>query len=160
MAHIHNQHLSQIETLRRAKIRDSDAEESHAHPLQPHATNTDCTGGSQRHPRSACRCHEECFDESETPKLTKASHVEDLVEMVRKRIQEDKPQSRGGLGSFILQISDSPLSDKIMSHHFSKKFVIPSFDYYTGVTDPVQHYHRSRWLIAPSWIGLNQLYMD
>ena len=63
--------------------------------------------------------------------------IENLVEMVRKRINEDKLQSHGGIGSSILRISDSLLSSEIMSHRFSKKLVILSFDCYTGVTDPV-----------------------
>ena len=73
------------------------------------------------------------------PKPTKAAHIEDLMEIVRKRIQEDKSQSRGGPGSSILNISDFSLSEDIMSYRFSKKFMILIFDYYTEVTDPVQH---------------------
>ena len=63
----------------------------------------------------------------------------EMVEMVKKRIDEDKPHSRGGPGSSILRISNSLLSEEIMSHQFSKKFIILSFDYYTGVIDLVQH---------------------
>ena len=36
-----------------------------------------------------------------------------------------------------MQIFDSSLSEEIMCHWFSKKFVIPSFDCYTAVTDLV-----------------------
>ena len=38
-----------------------------------------------------------------------------------------------------IRIFDSLLSEKIMSYKFSKKFEIPNFECYTGVTDPVQH---------------------
>jgi len=46
---------------------------------------------------------------------------------------------RGGPGSFILRISDSPPLEEITSHQFPKKFVITIFDCHTGVTDLVQH---------------------
>ena len=59
--------------------------------------------------------------------------------MVRKQIHEDKPISHSGPGSSIMQISDSPLSEESMSHHFLKKFIISSFDCYTRDTNPVQH---------------------
>jgi len=61
------------------------------------------------------------------------------MEIVRKWIHEDTPQSRGSQGSFALRIFNSPLSEEITSHRFLKKFVIPSFKCYTRVTDPVQH---------------------
>ena len=59
--------------------------------------------------------------------------------MVRKQIDEDKSQSHGRPGSSILSISDSPFSEEIMSHWFSKKSVVPSFDCNTRVIDPIQH---------------------
>ena len=58
--------------------------------------------------------------------------------MVKKQIQEDKSQSLDGPGS-ILRMCDSSLLEEIISHCFLKKFVISSFDCYTGVTDLVQH---------------------
>jgi len=47
VARVHNQLLTQIEVLQRARTRGSD-EESHTHPSQPRATDTACTGGSLR----------------------------------------------------------------------------------------------------------------
>ena len=38
-----------------------------------------------------------------------------------------------------LRTSDSPLSEKITSHRFPKKFIMPNFKCYSGVTDPIQH---------------------
>ena len=74
-----------------------------------------------------------------SPPRARRPRIKNLMEMVRKRIHEDTPQSHGGPGSFILGNSDSPLSKKITSHRSLKKFVIPSFDCYTGVTDPFKH---------------------
>ena len=115
--------------------RDSD-EESYTHPSHPYAMDTACIGGSRRRRRSVSLRHEECSNESE-PTSPQKPYIENLVEMVRKRIDEDKLQSHGGIGSSVLRISDSLLSSEIMSHRFSKKLVILSFDCYTGVTDPV-----------------------
>ena len=119
-------------------MRGSNTEESHAHLSQPRMTDTVCTGGSRRHRKYASPHRKERSDESEPPKPMKTPRIEDLVEMVRKRIH-DIPQSRNGSGSSILRISDSPLLDKITSHRFSKKFVIPSFDCYTRVINLVHH---------------------
>ena len=126
-----------MEVLRRARARDS--EESRPQPSQPNATNTACTGGSQRRHRSAPPNPKERFDESELPKSAKTPHVEDLEEMVRKQIGEDKPHPHNGPGSFLLRIFDSPLLEKIMSHRFPNKFIISSFDCYTRATDPIHH---------------------
>jgi len=95
-----------------------------------------------RQPKTSSICilrREKRSDESRPYKPTKTPCIEDVVEIVRKQIDEDNLQSRDGLGSSILRISDSPLSEEIMSHQFPKKFVIPNFDYYTKVTDLVQH---------------------
>ena len=37
------------------------------------------------------------------------------------------------------KISDSSLTEDILEHEFSRKFSTPTFDYYSGVSDPVQH---------------------
>ena len=122
-------------------------EESRTHPSQLRTTDTACTWGNRRHHRSTSPRCEERSDESEPLKPVKTTRIKDLMEMVRKRIDKDKSQPRGGPGSSIMRISDFTHSE-ITSHRFSKKFVIPSFDRYTGitehytrVTDPVQHLH-------------------
>ena len=57
------------------------------------------------------------------------------MEIVTKWVNGDKPHSRGGLGSSVLWISDSPFLEEIISHCFSKKFMIRRF----GATDLIQH---------------------
>ena len=91
-------------------------EESYTHPSSPCTTSAAYNGDSRRHRRSASQRRKECSDESELPKPTKTPLIEDVVEVVRKRIVEDKPQPRGEPGSFIIQIFDSPLSEEIMFH--------------------------------------------
>jgi len=38
-----------------------------------------------------------------------------------------------------VKISDSPLCKEILECEFPKKFSTPTFDYYSGVSDLVQH---------------------
>ena len=42
------------------------------------------------------------------------------------------------------KISDSPLSEEILECEFSRKFSTLTFDYYSGVTNPVQHIRHFR----------------
>jgi len=109
----------------------------------PCMTDTPSRGYHGLH-RSVSPHRDENSDESEPPRLAKIPCIEDLVEMIRKQIYEDKPQSRGNQGSSILRISDFSLSKKIISYKFPKKFVIPNFGCYIGVTDPIQHL-RAYW---------------
>ena len=123
---VHNQLLAQIETLRRAQMRGSNAKESRTHLSQPRAVKTACIGSNRRRRRSAYPCHKELSDESEPYKPMKTPRTEDLMEMVRKRIKEDTPQPHSGPGSSIMRISGFSLSEEITSYRFTKKFVIPS----------------------------------
>ena len=85
---VHNQLLALIEVLRRVQTRGSD--ESRTHPSQPRATDTACIGGQPKASRSAFSRCEERSDESEPHKPTETPRIEDPVEMVMKRIDEDK----------------------------------------------------------------------
>ena len=82
---VQNQLLVQVEVLRRAWMRGS-YEKSRTHHSQPHAMDATCSGGNRIHVPTL----RERSDESKIHKFTKTSHIEDLVEMVRKRIDEDK----------------------------------------------------------------------
>jgi len=39
----------------------------------------------------------------------------------------------------VAKISDFSLSEEILKCEFQMKFLTPTFDYYFGVSDPVQH---------------------
>jgi len=38
-----------------------------------------------------------------------------------------------------LRIFSSPLSEEIIAHHFPRKFMMPSFNLYSGAIDPIHH---------------------
>jgi len=92
------------------------------------------TGGSRRCRRSTSLQRDKCSDESKSSELSKTPRIEQLVEMVQKRIHEYIQQSRDNQGSSALRISDSPLSEEILSHRFLMKLVIPNFECYTRAT--------------------------
>jgi len=127
-----------MDVLQRVQMRGSDEEESCTHPSQLHATNTVGTWGSQRRRRFVSSHLEEHFDGTESPISKKTPRIEDLVEMVRKWIDEDKSHFSGGPRSLILRIYDSPLLEKIMSHGF-KEVCDTEFHCYTEATGPIQH---------------------
>ena len=111
--HVLNHLLIQIAVLRRAQTRGSDMEEFRTHRLQPHVMDIACTGGSRRcHKPASPRCKDRS-DQSKPHKPMKTCCIVDLVEIIRKQIDEDKPQPRGDPGSSIMWISDSPLSGEI-----------------------------------------------
>jgi len=44
-----------------------------------------------------------------------------------------------------VKVSDFPLSKPILECLFLKKFLTPTFNYYSGVSDPVQHIRHFRY---------------
>ena len=66
--------------------------------------------------------------------------MEDIKEIVRKQVEkanyllQKETQELCGLSTF-----ESPLSEDVTSHHLLKKFVMSSFECYSGATDPIQH---------------------
>jgi len=59
-----------------------------------------------------------------------------LDELIYERIMEAKSLGHPPL---IAKIHDSPLFEEIQRCKFQRKFSTPTFDYYSGVSDPVQH---------------------
>jgi len=68
----------------------------------------------------------------------KVPRIEDSDEIVRKQIEEASQQLRNEAGPLGLRTSYSLLEGNT-SHRFRKKFVMSSFEYYSGATDPIQH---------------------
>ena len=51
----------------------------------------------------------------------------------------------------MLRPTDSPLSKEITALRFSKKFVMPSFDYYSGTSDPLHlRQYQNKMAISPT----------
>ena len=59
-----------------------------------------------------------------------------LDELIQKQIVEAKSLDHP---SSIIKINDSPLSKEIQRCEFPRKFSTHTFDYYCGVSDPVQY---------------------
>ena len=55
-----------------------------------------------------------------------------------------KLQFRRSLTLEVSKVCDSPLSEETLKCEFSKKFSPPTFDYYSGASDPVQHIRHFR----------------
>jgi len=60
--------------------------------------------------------------------------------IVRKQVEKASQLFRKETKPYRLNILNSPLSEEITSCRFLKKFVIPNFEHYLGVTDLIQHF--------------------
>jgi len=72
------------------------------------------------------------------PRIYKKSRLEDLKDLIRKEVEEAGIKLKQTAPGH-LQMSISPLSDEILRVQFPKKFSAPSFEYYRGTSDPMQH---------------------
>ena len=63
--------------------------------------------------------------------------MKDIKEIIRKQVKRASQLLQKETESYGLSILSSPLSEKITSRHFLKKFVMSSFKYYSKATDPI-----------------------
>ena len=69
----------------------------------------------------------------------KIPRVKDIEKIVRKQVERAVQLHQKDTKPYGLAILNSPLSEEISSHHFRKKFMMPSFEHYSGATNPIQH---------------------
>ena len=93
-------------------------------------------GSSSHHPRSKDRYYHS------RRKAEEFIHVQDLDKLVRKRVEEVRMPYHGRLRAIAPDASNSPLSEDILENEFLKKFMISTFNCYSGQSDPVQHFRQ------------------
>ena len=81
-----------------------------------------------------------------------SSDLHALDALIQKWIVEAKLQSHPT--TLTIKIPDSPLTKEIQEREFSRKFSTLIFDYYSGVSDPVQHiwHYRNKMVITSATI--------
>jgi len=72
-------------------------------------------------------------------KVEELSDIRTLDERVQRRLQEVKLQLCSGSILSAAKFSDSSLFEEILKCEFAKKFSTPTFDYYSGTRNSVQH---------------------
>ena len=65
--------------------------------------------------------------------------VQDLDKLMQKRGKEARMLHQGRLRAIAPDTSNSPFSKGILEYEFFKKFMISTFDCYSGKSDSIQH---------------------
>jgi hypothetical protein len=138
--------LKQVQTLRRAEERNSEGMRMPSPSRRPDLsrpgskvgvpTKTDLNGGGDQPSH-----HSPVADDLRSylrEKETRARHFKEFEEMMQKRAGEPQPEAANP-PVVRSKLAPSPLSAEILTCPFPKKFSPPTFDRYTGKTDPVQH---------------------
>ena len=71
------------------------------------------------------------------PQVGESPDLQALDELIQRQIAKAKLQKPPNVSAS--KISDSPLSEEILECEFSRKFSTATSDYYSRVSDPVQH---------------------
>ena len=139
MALLHNQLVAEIETL--CKLQSTRNQRTEGLPLLRicHQALLELPNREQSKVHKSLSLSD--IQHSENSELHRAPKAprEDIEEIVRKRIKEANQHFRKEGKPCGLRTFDSSLSEEITSHRFPKKFVMPSFECYSGATDSIQH---------------------
>ena len=73
------------------------------------------------------------------PASTKRPRLDEVRELIRKEVQEAGLCLTNKDGPATLRLTLSPLSPDILNIQFPRKFSVPTFEYYNGTSDPMQH---------------------
>ena len=113
-----------------------------AGPLSPTRTQefVHSTGNSRRI-RSKTYKDEEDFEDTWHSRTPKFPRIEDIADLVQEQLNQGSQQFSKGIKYSRLRPTDSPLSREITSLRFPKKFIMPSFDHYSGTSD-LLHLHQ------------------
>ena len=98
-------------------------------------------GSSSSHPHTR-----EQHDQTQR-KIEELVCIQDLNKFIQERVEEAKMQHHDRLRAITIDTSNSPFSESIFECEFLKKFTIPTFDCYSGQSDPI-HISvsiRTRW---------------
>ena len=76
-------------------------------------------------------------ENSGSRKVLKAPQEEDIEEIVRKQVEKASQLRQKETEPYGFNIFNSPLFKEITFHRFAKKFVMSSFECYSGATDPI-----------------------
>jgi len=69
----------------------------------------------------------------------KFPHIEDIADLIQKWLNQTSQRFSKGMGYSGLRPFDSLLLGEITTLHFPKKFVMPTFDHYSGTSYPLLH---------------------
>ena len=130
--------VAQIKTLRRSQsTRNQSIKGSHT-PLSPPPNTIRAASieSNRRHDRLLSPSGSQQSENSGLHKTPKAPvwRTSRRSSGSRLRKQVNFSERRQSLRTF-----NSPLSEEITSHRFPRKFVMPSFECYSGATDPIQY---------------------
>ena len=93
--------------------------------------------GSSRCVRSETYEDEEDSKDTRRSRTPKFPRIEDITDVVQERLNQAIHQFSKGIEYNEWRPTNSPLSRKIMTICFPKKFVMLSFDHYSGTSDPL-----------------------
>ena len=65
------------------------------------------------------------------------TRVEDIEEIIQKQVKKARQLLQKEMEPYGLNVLNSPLSEEITYHCTPRKFMMPSFGCYLGVTDPI-----------------------
>jgi len=88
--------------------------------------------------------------------MEESPNIRILDELIERRIKEAKLHLNSRSTLSATKVFDSPLSKEILECEFSKKFSTSTFDYYSRMSDPIQHI-RHFWdkiVLTPAMIRL------
>jgi len=137
-ARVQNQLLTQIESLCRAQPSGClVGEGSQGPPSPPLSVGTARTKSKWKRDRSLSPNGSQHSENSGSPKFLKTPRVDDIEEIVRKHVKNASQLLQKEMKPYELNVLSSPLSKEITSHSFLRKFVMPSFEYYSGAIDPI-----------------------
>ena len=91
---------------------------------------------SSRRDWSGTEGNDQDSGDSELSRTTKFPCIEDIADLVQKRLNQTRQQFPKGMEYSGLRLSNSPLSGKITMLCFSKKFMMLTFYHYLGISDP------------------------
>ena len=81
----------------------------------------------------------EDFENSERTQTPKISRIENIADLVQEMLDQPSRQFLKEMEYSEMRPTDSPLSKEIIALRFPKKFVMPTFDHYSGTSDPLLH---------------------
>jgi len=108
-------------------------------PSLTHTQGSAHSTDSSRRVRLETYEDEEDSEDTRRSRTPKFSRIEDIADLVQERLNQAIHQFSKGIEYNEWRPTNSPLSRKIMTIRFPKKFVMLSFDHYSGTSDPLLH---------------------
>ena len=138
-ARIQTRLLKQVDALRKSQSSRS-VEGRVRTPHHPkHNQESAHSIDNSKRDRSETLDDDERSEDSGRPQSPKFPHIKDITNLVQKRLNQTGKQFSKEMECSGLRPSDSPLSNEITIFCFSRNFVMPTFDHYSGTFDPLLH---------------------